>query len=56
MGRIYKAEYEDEEMVVFERDNDAEAMSEVFKHEKEHGIVYNLYELDENYDEVRTII
>lgn len=56
MSRIYKAEYEDEEMEVFSYcDNDEEAMKEAESYEKEHGIVFNLFELDENYDVIRTI-
>lgn len=55
MGKIYKAEYEDDEIEVFDCDNDTEAMSEAFEHEKEHGTLFNLYEVDENYDTVRMI-
>lgn len=55
MWKIYKAEYEDDEIEVFDCDNDTEAMSEAFEHEKKHGILFNLYEVDENYDTVRMV-
>ena len=32
-----------------------EAMKEADKYESEHGIVFNLFEIDENYDEVRRV-
>ena len=56
MSKIYKAEYADGEMEVFSYcDNDKEAMEEAERCEDEHGIVFNLFEVDENYNEIRTI-
>ena len=56
MEKIYKAEYEDNEIEVFSFcDNDTEAMEEARSYEKEHGILFNLFELNENYDEIRTV-
>ena len=52
---MYKAVYEDEEFEVIYADNDREAMKEADKYESEHGIVFNLFEIDENYEEVRTV-
>ena len=52
---MYKAEYEDENFEIIHADNDREAMKEAEKYEEEHGIVFNLFEIDENYDEVRTV-
>lgn len=51
----YKAEYEDEEFEIIYSDNDNEAMKEADKYESQHGIVFNLFEIDENYDEIRTV-
>ena len=56
MSKIYKAEYADGEMEVFSYcNNDKEAMEEAESCEDEHGIVFNLFEVDENYDEIRTV-
>ena len=52
---MYKAVYEDEEFEIIYADNDNEAMKEVDRYESEHGIVFNLFEIDENYDEIRTV-
>lgn len=54
--KIYKAEYADGEMEVFSYcDNDREAMEEAESYEKDHGTLFNLFEVDENYDEIRTV-
>ncbi len=56
MSKIYKAEYADENMEVFSYcDNDKEALKEAENYEKEHGTLFNLFEVDENYDEIRTV-
>lgn len=56
MSKIYKAEYADGEMEVFSYcDNDSEAMKEAESYESEHGTLFNLFEVDENYDEIRTV-
>lgn len=52
---MYKAVYEDEEFKIIYVDNDREAMKEAERYENEHGIVFNLFEIDENYEEVRTV-
>ena len=52
---MYKAIYEDEEFEIIYADNDNEAMKEADKYESEHGIVFNLFEIDEDYDEVRRV-
>ena len=52
---MYKAVYEDEEFEIIFADNDNEAIKEADTYEKQHGIVFNLFEIDENYDEVRTV-
>lgn len=55
-SKIYKAEYADENMEIFCcPGGDAEALCEARNHTWEHGILFNLYELDENYEVIRTI-
>lgn len=36
-------------------DNDKEALEEARNYENEHGMLFNLYELDENYNVIRTV-
>lgn len=55
MKKMYKAEYEDEEFEIIYADNDNEAMKEADEYENEHGIVFNLSEIDDNYDEIRMV-
>lgn len=56
MSKMYKAEYADENMEVFSYcDNDEEAMKEAESYENEHGMLFNLFELDENYEVIRTV-
>lgn len=56
MNRIYKAEYEDDNIEVFSYcDNDEEAIEEAMNCENEHGILFSLFEVNENYDEIRTV-
>lgn len=52
---MYKAEYADEQFEIIYADNDNEAMKEAESYEKEHGIVFNLFEIDENYENTRMI-
>lgn len=53
--KTYKAEYADENFEVFQCDNDREAIQEAESYESEHGVVFNVYEVDENYDVLRMI-
>ena len=55
-GKEYKAEFEDEEFEIFSAENDDEAMKTAFSFEEEHGTLFNVFEIDKNYDEIRTII
>ena len=56
IDRIYKAEYEDGEFEIFSYcNNDKEAMSEAELHENEHGVLFNLLELNDDFDEIRTV-
>ena len=52
---MYKAEYADENFEIIYADNDSEAMEEAEKYEEEHGTAFNIFEIDENYDEIRTV-
>ncbi len=52
---IYRADYADGEMEVFHDDNDDVALNRAWEGEKEHGQMFNLALLDDNYDEVKTI-
>lgn len=55
MDKIYKADYADENFEIIHADNDREATKEAESYEKEHGIIFNLFEIDENYEEIRTV-
>lgn len=52
----YQAEYADENFAIFEADSDNEALDEAWSMEKEHGSLFNLFEIDEDYEEIRTIL
>lgn len=55
-SKIYKAEYADYEMEVFSFcGDDLEALQEAKSKVWVHGILFNLFELNENYEEIRTI-
>ena len=55
-SKIYKAEYADDEMEVFDFcGDDLEALQEAKSKVRQHGILFNLFEVDENYNEIRTI-
>ena len=52
----YEAEFGDDEMEIILEYNDDEALREGWKLEKEHGTLFNLYLLDDDYNRVKTII
>ena len=52
---MYKAEYADEEFEIICADNDNEALEEANRYEEIHGIMFNLFEIDSDYNETRTI-
>ena len=55
-SKLYKAEYADEEMEVFYCNRgDDEALQEAFWMEDKHGTLFNLCELDEDYNSVRNV-
>lgn len=56
MSRIYKSEYEDNEIEVFFCGTDEEALKEAYEYESVHGTLFNLFEVNEDYDIIRTIV
>lgn len=53
---LYKAEYEDGEFEIFSYcSDDDEAIFEAQAQEQEHGTLWSVHEVDDNYDEVRTV-
>ena len=54
--KVYKAEYKDENFEMFcYCDNDEEALEEARKCEIDHGELWNLSEVNEDYEEIRVI-
>lgn len=53
---MYKAEYADEDMEVFFSETEEDAIHEAFDYEEEHGCLFGLFEIDENYDEVKAVL
>lgn len=51
----YKAEYEDDEFELIDADSDSKAFFTAEDYEDEHGCLFNLFEIDNNYDEIRTV-
>lgn len=55
--RLYRAEYADEDvMEIILADNDMDALSEAWEMEKEHGTLFNLALLDEEYNIIREVL
>lgn len=54
----YKAEYQDGNFENITSNTDFEALQEANnkRNKKEHGLLFNLFEIDENYNELRTIL
>lgn len=53
--KTYKAEYQDEEFEIFTCKDDTEAMKEAELYEDSHGTLFNLFEINNDYDEIRTV-
>lgn len=52
----YKAEYEDEDFEMILADDDEDALRQAFDFEEEYGrTLFNVFAIDENYDNIRTI-
>lgn len=55
-NKLYKAEYEDDELEVFACcTSDSEAIEEAFSYEDIHGILFELDEINEDYDVIRRV-
>ncbi len=53
---IYKAIYADDNFEILMEKNDEEAFREAEIREGEHGQLFNLYQLNTNHEEIRTVI
>ena len=51
----YKAEFEDCNFEMILADNDNDAVENAFELEEEHGTLFNVFLLDDNDNEVRTV-
>jgi hypothetical protein len=51
----YRAEFEDDNMEVFYAESNEKAIEEAYQFETEHGTLFNVTLLDENYNDVETI-
>lgn len=56
MDRLYRAEYEDENFEIFNELNDEDALHQAWDYEEAHGSLFNLFEIDDDCNELRTII
>ena len=56
-SKLYQAVYADEEMEIFDSfGDDYEVLNEARFYESEHGILFDLFEIDENYETIRSIL
>ena len=51
----YRAEFEDENFEMVLADNDNEAFEQAKEMEEEHGILFNVFLLDDDNNEIRTV-
>ena len=51
----YKAEYEDDRFEMILADSDEEAFQQAYDNEDEFGTLFNVFALDENDNEIRTV-
>ena len=55
-SKLYKAVYADEDMEIFcSSCDDDEVFFEAKSYETDHGILFDLFEIDEHYEEIRSI-
>lgn len=52
----YQAEFENNEMEVFTAVSNEKALTEAFKMEKDHGALFNLFLLDDSFNEIGTLL
>lgn len=53
--KTYKADYEDENFEIITAYSDKEAYDQAFSYEDEHGYLFNVFEVNDNYDEIREV-
>lgn len=53
--KTYKADYEDENFEIIIAHSDEEAFDVALGYEIEHGALFNVFEVDDNYDEIREV-
>jgi hypothetical protein len=53
--RTYLADYEDDNFETIIANTDNEAYFEALDHEEEHGTLYNLFEIDDDYNKIREV-
>ena len=53
--KTYKVNYADDNFEIVYADNDREAWEEAEKYTEDHGIIFDIFEIDENYEEIRTV-
>ena len=53
--RTYLADYEDENFETIIANTDNEAYFEALDHKEEHGTLYNLFEIDDDYNKIREV-
>ena len=51
----YRAEFEDENFEMILADSDNEAFEKADEMQEEHGTLYNVFALDENDNEIKTV-
>ena len=51
----YKAEYEDDRFEMILADSDEEAFQQAYDNEDEFGTLFNVFALDENDNEIKTV-
>lgn len=56
MDKIYRMEFEDGNFEYSLANNDSEVLEEAGGYEEEHGTVYNIFEEDEDGNEIRTVL
>lgn len=51
----YRAEYQNEEIAIIVADGNDEAISEASRYEEDNGLLWNVYLLDENWNDIECI-
>ena len=53
--KTYKGDYENEQMEIVVTSNDKDAVIELESFEGEHGCLFNVFEIDKENNEIRTL-